>query len=94
MDAEGEPDDMGGYIKWDEYWTGLPSSFEDDCLVGPAGIRGATIFSDDAAFAFSFELDEEMVQGKVFGSFDWESEAEASLRKRSPMDGSDQRLAV
>jgi hypothetical protein len=78
MDAVGEPDDMGGYIKWDEYWTGLPSSFEDDCLVGPAGIHGATIFSDDAAFTFSFELDEETLHGKVTGSFDWESEAESS----------------
>lgn len=78
IDAEGEPDDMGGYIKWDEYWTGLPSSFEDDCLVGPAGIHGATIFSDDAAFTFSFDLDEENLHGKVTGSFDWESEAESS----------------
>ena len=78
IDAEGKPDDMGGYIKWDEYWTGLPSSFEDDCLVGPAGIRGATIFSEDTAFTFSFELDEETIHGRVTGSFDWESEAESS----------------
>lgn len=78
IDAEGEPDDMGGYIKWDEYWTGLPASFEDDCLVGPAGIRSVTIFSENPAFTLSFELDEETLHGKVTGSFDWESEAESS----------------
>lgn len=78
VDPEGDPDDMGGYIKWDQHWTSLPSSFEDDCQPAPDGTRGTTIFSDDARFSFIFELDEATIQGKVIGSFDWEGELEKS----------------
>jgi len=78
VDPQGDPDDMGGYIKWDQHWTGLPSSFADDCQPAPDGTRGTTIFSDDARFSFILELDEETIQGKVVGSFDWGSELERS----------------